>query len=356
MLKKNILIVVKGYKNENFKKQPWFWLNSFIEKKLKNKFNIYILTDETPFKNNPYNFIKEPSYFNNYVSNFIEGYNFHAIYFIVNPLSLLMFWRFRRFKNLILIFGVARFELKNILMLSIKNFWIEKKLILIPVISSLIPLFVIKFFFNLTKAKKIIHLSKSSYELFKNNGFKKNSYYYQDILNPIFKKNSNSISTNNINISYFGPPLFSRGVDYVLDSFNKICDQNIHHLNSKVILNFYLRIGNDKDIYSNSLKKLLQLINQSKYKNNIHISTKFLTNNQILSKMKRSKIILLPFKITVSDLPIVVYEAGAHSNNLIVLNTNGVSEIANKFNGYIANNFDEIVFYLKHILNTNEKI
>ena len=40
MLKKNILIVVKGYKNENFKKQPWFWLNSFIEKKLKNKFNI----------------------------------------------------------------------------------------------------------------------------------------------------------------------------------------------------------------------------------------------------------------------------------------------------------------------------
>jgi LEA14-like dessication related protein len=69
--------------------------------------------------------------------------------------------------------------------------------------------------------------------------------------------------------------------------------------------------------------------------------------------MKKSKVVILPFKITISDLPIVVYEAGMFAENMIVLDTNGVSEIANKFKGYVAKDSDEIFYYLKKILTKN---
>jgi hypothetical protein len=93
MLKKNILIVVKGYTNENFKKQPWFWLNSFIDKKLKNKFNINILTDKSSIKNSQFNVIINPNYFENYDSYVINFYNPHIVYFLANPASLLFFFK-----------------------------------------------------------------------------------------------------------------------------------------------------------------------------------------------------------------------------------------------------------------------
>ena len=128
--KKKILIAIKGFEKKNIYKQPWLWVNNFALDNL-SKYEVYILTDSQIDISSKYKILKDSNFFKTYKSKYIDNLIPNKIYYLINPLSVLYFWRFIKIKNLYFIMGSSKFKISNLLMLSLSNFFIRKKAFII---------------------------------------------------------------------------------------------------------------------------------------------------------------------------------------------------------------------------------
>ena len=98
---------------------------------------------------------------------------------------------------------------------------------------------------------------------------------------------------------------------------------------------------------------LKKIINNSKFNNNIKLDTNYYTFKNLQNKIKQSSIIILPFKITLSDTPLVIYEAIQTKIPLFVLDTPGITENIIKTNSYACDNERDLTYKILKFLEIN---
>jgi glycosyltransferase involved in cell wall biosynthesis len=225
----------------------------------------------------------------------------------------------------------ARFNLKEIRRLKLKDMVEERALVSRPIISSLIPGLLLRYGYKKSNAKSIIYVSKAAQERYHNIGLPK-GILFQPAVSDFYSNNTKSNTNTQKVICHFGPPLHIRGMDLAIKAFNDAAQYD-----DKITLKLLVRLNGEKGINKKFIN-IMELVRCSPYKDKIRIVDKYLSPEELKEELDASDIFLLPFKITVSDAPLVVIEAGLSGKPVITLDTPGVSEFVQEFGGVICEN------------------
>ena len=346
-----IVFVVFGFSRKNLRKQPWFTINLLLKKFISN-YDVNLITDSLDAHSSSYKTIKIKKIFN-FLSPSIElkeiinELNPIKIFIIIGSHELLLFTRFRKFKNLNFIIGNNRFTIKEILRINFKDIFGELKLLLVPIFASILPGFLIKLGFKLIGESKIVYLSREAQKRYLKIGLPKGKVFKP--LKKVVCRKTKFLKLQNkkIILTYFGPPLNLRGIDIVLNTF-----EHLSEIKHNIFLNLFIR--NNREIYlKNKMTTLREVINNSKFNKNIKLDTNYYTYKNLQNKINNSSIIILPFKITLSDTPLVIYEATQTKIPLFVLDTPGVTENIIKTNSYACDNEKDLTYKILKFLEIN---
>ena len=349
--KNKIVFIVFGFSRKNLRKQPWFTVDQLLKKFVSN-YDVNIITDSIDAHSNSYKTFKINKIFNFLSPSIklkekINELNPIKIFIIIGSHELLLFTRFRKFKNINFIIGNNRFEINEILRINFKDFLSEFKLLLLPIFVSLLPGFLLKLGFKLVGKSKIIYLSREAQKRYLKIGLPRGRVF-KPLKKVICRKTKFLQSQNKkIILTYFGPPLNLRGIDIVLNIFERLSERK-----KNIFLNLLVR--NNKEIYlRNKMIILKKIIKNSKFNNNIKLDTNYYTYKNLQNKINKSSIIILPFKITLSDTPLVIYEATQSKIPLFVLDTPGITENIIKTNSYACKNEKDLTYKILKFLETN---
>ncbi|MFX0132133.1 MAG: glycosyltransferase family 4 protein [Candidatus Hodarchaeota archaeon] len=152
-------------------------------------------------------------------------------------------------------------------------------------------------------------------------------------------------------VTYFGSPLTIRGTDTLVKAF-----YSFNECVPKSRLFILSRIDHDYEKkYEILLKKLCKRYGVL---NSVFIISKYLDKSYLKSLLQISDIIVLPFKLVISDTPLVVLETLALGKALITTNVNGISEIVSDGRGILIPPNDHIFLSetLKKVYNNSDGI
>ena len=349
-LKKNkITIICFGFSKKSIRNQPWYTTDKICEKLYKKGFKINLITDTRKYPKKKYNIVYVEKLFNfnspTYsLKNILKKLNPSFTIIITGSHEILFPGRFSSLNNVILAVANNRFYIKELKRISFLNFIKERELLLKPMLSSLIPGFLIKIGFYLSGAINMIFFSREA-----QNRYRKIGLPSGILIQPFFETKKNispniRINYKKINLCYFGPPLFLRGIDIVLNVFEKIA---LEHPSAR--LKLLIRYNKENSLKRNMLW-ISKVINNHKFKNNIIFDKTYYSKSQFDKEIKKNSINILPFKITVSDAPLVIIDAIKSGVPLFTLDTPGVSENIIGPNGFIAQDEEEIVFKIKKFI------
>lgn len=157
------------------------------------------------------------------------------------------------------------------------------------------------------------------------------------------------ISNEDFLITYFGSPLTLRGIDTLIKAFSIV---NKKHPKTKLLL--LTRIDHPhENAYVSMLRKMC---NRLLINNSVYFYDKFLHRNILKSIIASSKLIILPFKIVISDTPLVILETLALGKLLITTPVDGITELIYPDRGILVapNNPHELATSMENVyLNFN---
>lgn len=128
-------------------------------------------------------------------------------------------------------------------------------------------------------------------------------------------------------IAYLGPALELRGAWLALRSFEAATAQG---LDAELLL--LLRPDSGRA----SLRRLLARVRRSPCRSRIRCTTRMLEPAELRRRLAGAQVFLLPFRVPVSEVPLVVIEAGLSGRPVVTLEAPGVAEYARLFGGLVA--------------------
>jgi glycosyltransferase involved in cell wall biosynthesis/thymidylate kinase len=128
-------------------------------------------------------------------------------------------------------------------------------------------------------------------------------------------------------ILFLGPPLEARGADLALRAFEQACAAG---LNARLVM---LLRG---DAPAAATARMLRACQASLWRDRITCETRPLDPMSLRREVSHASAFLLPFRLPISEVPLVVIEAGLSGRPVIVLDAPGVSEIARRFEGLVV--------------------
>jgi len=236
------------------------------------------------------------------------------------------------------VYGVEKF-LSFSLKTTIENWGDLKRIFTI----SLVPKFVLKLV--LQKADTIIVISDRSEKYLSR--IVSTKKYIPFIFNNWggVKKDANTLK-NIQTIGYFGPPFTTRSFDDVINFFTWL-NLNKHEFNKKIIT----RIERDelKDVEDEYLSKI-------KNDKSLKVVSGFLDRESLAIELLEIDILILPFKIVMSELPVVALEA-LELGIPIITEDSGIKEITKGQKNILVlkdfkiNKFDRVMKFIKEVEN-----
>lgn len=285
-----VYIVIKEYNEELSKRQPWYSIKKLILDLEKQDCNVEVINSLATVPQ-----------------------EFDGVAIKVFGIKDLLFRKSRNYKLYYLmtfpVYGVKKFfsiPLKT----TIENWSNLKRIFII----SLIPKFILKF--TLQKVDKIIVISDRS-EKYLSTVVDTQKYipFIFDNWNGV-KKGSED-TNHKKTIGYFGPPFTTRSFDEVVEFFYWLNSNNFN-FDKKIIT----RIERDelKDIEDKYLSKIQD-------DKSLKIVSGFLNRKSLANELLDIDVLILPFKIVMSELPIVVLEALELGIPIITTEDSGIENI-----------------------------
>lgn len=208
----------------------------------------------------------------------------------------------------------------------------ERHLLVLPLLNALLPGVVLRAGFARSGAKEIVYLSPSARERFTTLGLPPGRLLLPQV-DPAAIPPPAPRRGDPLTIGYFGPALSLRGADLALSAFEAAAARG---LDAQLLL--LLRPDGGRS----ALGHLLQRIARSPRRHRIEHRVEMLPADLLRQELARCDVFLLPFRVTVSEVPLAVIEAGLSGRPTIVLDTPGVGEIARKLGGMVARTADEL--------------
>ncbi len=224
-----------------------------------------------------------------------------------------------------------RLRLREWARLGLRGLWRERDLLGLPLANALLPGRWLRHGFKRSRADAIIYTSVAARNRYAALGLPAGPVLRPQVDPPPIGLTVETSAPPSI--VYLGPPLRLRGVDLAIEAFEKAVAQG---LDAKLLL--LLR----PDVQRHRLTRCLMRVARSGVADRIYCETRMLDASDLRRRIAECSAVLLPFKVTVSDVPLVVIEAGLAGRPLIVLDTPGVSEVAAAFNGHIARTHSEL--------------
>jgi glycosyltransferase involved in cell wall biosynthesis/thymidylate kinase len=203
--------------------------------------------------------------------------------------------------------------------------WRERALLALPLLNALLPGAVLRAGFARSGADEIVYLSPSGRQRFAALGLPPGRLLLPQVDAGAIPPPG--LRQGGLTIGYFGPALSLRGADLALAAFE---DAVAGGLDAHLLL--LLRPDDGRA----SLARLLGRIERSPQRHRIEHRIEMLAADTLRRELARCDIFLLPFRATVSEVPLVVIEACLSGRPTIVLDSPGVGEIARALGGIVA--------------------
>ena len=223
-----------------------------------------------------------------------------------------------------LVMASPRLRLRELLRLGVRGLLHERALLALPLLNALLPGAVLRAGLRRSCAADIVYLSRAARERYASLGLPAGRLLKPQVdaaalLPPAPERP--------FRVGYFGPPLATRGADLALAAFEQAVALG---LDGRLAL--LLR----PDSGEASVARFLARIERSPHRERIDCQVGMLSAAALRDELARCHAFLLPFRITISEVPLVVIEAGLSGRPTIVLAAPGVDEIASQLGGIVA--------------------
>ena len=333
-----ILVASVKMTPQTIARQPWFYIHSIAEALSKKGNDVWMLTDTIADWPEHAKII----FLENF-RTFPRGIDFRLEDLLRKEGFDLLIWStgltdfiFQRKVNIlkIPIFAVVTSPryyftelLRNCKALSLNNKF-TRQFLLGPLISKTR----IEEFFKLPNLKAVIFESKGTLNRYTHNNPDVNKAFvipppipenFLYILKLFKEKKENQEDKYFNRILYYGSPISVRGIDTLIEAMPLVM-KKLDTVKLKVL---------SRIEYPSLLKhehRLRKLVEKRGIGSHVNIISALLTPSQIIQHLLSCRVVCLPFKLVISDVPITVLETLATGTPLITSDISGVSEFANK--------------------------
>lgn len=358
-----VCIICFDFKKENINKQPWVYVKDIALTLSSNGFNIIILTNGESFKIRDIQIRGIPKLWNKYsflgytdeTIKIIKEENPDVILETIGPSTFITLQQrlIKLAKELkipvIGLFIGPLYSVRDIIKVGLRELVIHYKYVLPNTIGAFVPSFLIKnksnnysliitpTYYNKKKLlQKGVHIPiivvppKIENKWF-NPPKIENIRYLKQKINP----------EDNFLIVYFTSPLTLRGTDVLINAFSIIRKR----ISSKILI----LARQDKKVKKEEeyLKSLSRRLSVNKY---VFIVSQNLPLEELKAYLSLAHVIVLPFKIIISDFPISILEGMAIKKPVISTDTGGISEVLDKKFLSSPNNTQELADKIEAIL------
>lgn len=223
-----------------------------------------------------------------------------------------------------LLMASPRLHVHEMLRLRPGQLWQERALLALPLCNALLPGAALRAGFRCSGATEMIYLSVAARERFTRLGLPPGRLLLPQVDAAMVLP---AAPDGPFRVGYFGPPLASRGADLALDAFEQATARG---LDGRLLL--LLR----PDSGAASIGRFLARVDRSPQRQRIECRVGMLQPAALRQELARCHAFLLPFRLTIAEVPLVVIEGGLSGRPVIVLEAPGVDETARRLGGIVA--------------------
>lgn len=224
-----------------------------------------------------------------------------------------------------LVMASPRLAWREIRRLRPADVWREREVLLLPLLNALLPAAVLRAGVARAGADGMVYLSPAAQARYAALGLPAGKLLLPQIDRRAIAPPPDG--ADGFTVGYFGPPLASRGADLALTAFEEATARG---LDARLLL--LLRPDGDPA----GLERFRRRVAASPCAERIACRTEMLEPAALRRELARCHAFLLPFRVTISEVPLVVIEGCLSGRPTIVLDTPGVAEIARRLGGTVA--------------------
>lgn len=201
----------------------------------------------------------------------------------------------------------------------------EWRILALPVLDSLLPATTLRLGFQRSRADEVVYLSEAARSRYAVAGLPLGRHVRPQVrpIAPSVARLPRACAT----IVYLGPPLVARGADLAVAAFERAVTMG---LRARLLL--LLR----SDAPPAALRRLLERCAASPQAAAITCERRDLAPEELQRRLSGADVFLLPFRIPISEVPVVAIEAGLTGRPVVALDTPGVSEVVHAFGGIVV--------------------
>lgn len=237
-----------------------------------------------------------------------------------NVMSLLRPGRFALGAPVSLMLAHQRFYVRELLRIALPDWAKEWRLLWRPLVHSLMPGWVLRLGLRWSGVAHLITFSEGARARFAEAGLPVASVVVPRIDGGMPVRDPEQPRADEAPIfCYFGPPLALRGVEQVLEAFGVFRSYGVR---ARLLL--MIRVD---DAYTKArCAALRERVAAHPFKDDIFLDDSVRSPESLREALNVADIFVLPFKITVSDVPLVVPEAAFSGKPVITLDTPGIRQ------------------------------
>ena len=238
--------------------------------------------------------------------------------------------------NVSFLMASPRSSPSEILATGLAALWRERKVAALPLLNSLLPGGLLRAGFCRSGADSVIYLSREAQKRYSNSGLPQGRLLRPQVAPftalPIADHGDPTVC-------YLGPPLALRGADLALEAFEEAVGMGLH---CRLLMLFR------PDVESRSAERLRRRIEASPAASLIDCEWSMLDGQALRRRLRDCVAFILPFRVPVSEVPLVVLEAGLSGRPVVALSAPGVSEYVHDLGGIVVGSPDRLPQALLH--------
>ncbi|MGF1474909.1 MAG: glycosyltransferase [Geminicoccaceae bacterium] len=322
-----VTIVCFGFGANRIRKQPWFQVDGIARGLAAAGAEVLVLSDvDAPVIGAPYGQKSTARLFDDRdLGRHLDGFDPDQVLIVGGAQDLFRMSRMNWPVAPWLVLASQRWRLREWLRLPLNRVWREAPGLVLAFIQTLLPGLLLRYAPARHRIAGIIYVSRAARRRWSRAGLPGGP-----VVPPLVRAwLSEPARGREPAVGYFGPPLAVRGADLVIDAFEQMVETGV---GGKLIL--ALRADGVAEL--RAARRLEQRARESRFADRITTVVGHLERSRLASLLSPCQIMLLPFRLTISDAPLVSLEAAASGRRVVSLDTPGVAEFVRAGGGVVV--------------------
>ena len=318
-------VVCFGFSRHTIRRQPWHVAHGLASGFAARGHTVHLYTDaDDPPVDLPYTVVRLSSLAPQGLRAALAAAPVTRVFVITGGVALARARHLDLGAPLTLVMASPRLRFAEIIGLG-RHLWAERDLLGLPLLNALLPGALLRRGFRRSGAAEIVYLSDTAQARFAALGLPRGRRLVPQIdaelILPPPPRCARPV------VCYLGPPLEARGAWTAIAAFEQAVLEG---------LNAELHLLVRPDVRPLLLERYRRRVAGSPYASRIALVTEFLSPAQLRARLAVATVFLLPFRAPVSEVPLVVLEAGLAGRTVVTLDAPGVGEYARALGGIVA--------------------